>query len=70
LIRVQLRTATFGLLVAPVGERSGAPPSALWPLAPVWLVVEAAPIARWARGREAREVWDYYRRRGQVTFWR
>lgn len=32
-------------------------------------VSEAAPIASWAVGRPAREVWDYYARRGAEVMW-
>lgn len=33
------------------------------------VVVEAAPIAKWAEGKPARQVWDYYARRGAELMW-
>jgi hypothetical protein len=32
------------------------------------VILEAAPIAAWTRGRPARQVWDYYARRGHVSW--
>lgn len=32
-------------------------------------VIEAPPIARWAAGRPARTVWDYYIRKGATVAW-
>lgn len=32
------------------------------------VVVAAPPIAKWARGKPARQVWDYYARKGEVRW--
>lgn len=56
MIRVVMPHAVFGLVVRTDG--TGSP-----------VVVDAAPMARWSVGRDAREVWRYWRRRGAVLEW-